>query len=85
MADGYLSVSDAFKLIAERFSGDKLKLKEFCENIEAASELTDPDKHDLFYKYVRTRITGEARAKLLVRQDADDWTSVKGIMLLKEY
>ena len=85
MADGYLSVSDAFKLIAERFSGDKLKLKEFCENIEAAFELTDPDKHDLFYKYVRTRITGEARAKLLVRQDADDWTSVKGIMLLKEY
>jgi hypothetical protein len=46
-------------------------------------ELIDPDKYDLFYKYVRTRITGEAKAKLLVRKDADDWDSVKAV--LKEH
>ena len=83
MADEHLSVNDVLKLIAEPFSGDKRKLKEFCENVEAAYELIDPNKHDLFYKYVRTRITGEARAKLLVRQDADDWASVKAV--LKEH
>ena len=83
MADEYISVSDAFKLVAEPFSGDKRKLKEFCENVDSAFGLIDPDKYDLFYKYVRTRITGEAKAKLLVRQDADDWASVKAI--LKEH
>jgi hypothetical protein len=59
------------------------KLKEFCKNVEAAFGLTDADKYDLFYKYVRTRITSEAKAKLLVRQDADDWASVKAV--LKEH
>ncbi|PNF39993.1 hypothetical protein B7P43_G15585 [Cryptotermes secundus] len=83
MADEYISVSDAFKLVAEPFSGDIRKLKEFCENVDAAFGLINPDKYDLFYKYVRTRITGEAKAKLLVRQDADDWASVKAI--LKEH
>jgi hypothetical protein len=80
MTDEHLSVNDAFKLIAEPFSGDKRKLKEFCENVEASY---DPNKYDLFYKYVRTRTAGEARAKLLVRQDADDWDSVKNV--LKEH
>jgi hypothetical protein len=40
-------------------------------------------QYDLLYKYVRTRITGEAKAKLLVRQDVDDWDSVKAV--LKEH
>jgi hypothetical protein len=80
MAEEHLSVNAAFQLMVEPFSGDKRKLKEFCENVEAAYELIDPDKYDLFYKYVCTRITGEARAKLLVRQDADDWASVKAVL-----
>jgi hypothetical protein len=83
MADEYTSVSDAFRLVAEPFSGDKRKLKEFCENVEAAFGLIDPDKYDLFYKYIRTCITGEAKAKLLVRQDADDLAGVKAV--LKEH
>jgi hypothetical protein len=83
MADEYISVSDAFKLVAEPLSGDKRKLKEFCENVEAAFGLIHPDKYDLFYKYVCTRIRGEAKAKLLVRQDTDDWASVKAV--LKEH
>jgi hypothetical protein len=58
-----VSVSDAFKLVTAEFSGDKRKLKEFCENIEADFGLIDPDKYDLFYKYVRTRITGEMKAR----------------------
>jgi hypothetical protein len=43
MADDYASVSDAFRLVAEPFSDDKRKLKEFCENVEAAFGLIDPD------------------------------------------
>jgi hypothetical protein len=82
MGDEYINVSDAFKLVAEPFSGEKRKLKEFCENAESAFELIDPDKYVLFYKYVRTSITGEAKVKLLVRQDADDWASVKAILKL---
>jgi hypothetical protein len=70
-------------LIDEPFSGDKRKSKEFCDNVEAAFGLIDPDKYDLFYKYVRTRITGETKAKLLVRQDADDWASIRAV--LKEH
>jgi hypothetical protein len=66
MGDEYISVSDAFKLVAEPFRGYKRKLKEFCENVESAFELIDPDKYDLFYKYVRMCITGKAKAKLLV-------------------
>jgi hypothetical protein len=75
-----IQVSDAFNLVAEPFSGDKSKLKEFCENVEAAFGIIDPEKYNLFYKYVRTRIPGEAKAKLLVRQDADDWASVKAVL-----
>jgi hypothetical protein len=48
-------MADAFKSVAEPFSGDKRKLKEFCENVDAAFGLINPDKY-LFYKYVRTRI-----------------------------
>jgi hypothetical protein len=64
MADEYISVSDDFKLVAEPFSGDKRKLKEFCENVEAAFWLIDPEKYNFFYKYVRIRVTGEAKAIL---------------------
>jgi hypothetical protein len=83
MGDEYISVSDASKLVAEPFSLDKRKIKEFCENVQSTFELIYPYKYVLFYKYVRTRITDEAKAKLLVRQDADDWASVKAV--LKEH
>jgi hypothetical protein len=57
MADEYISVSDAFKLVAEPFSGNKRKLREFCENVEAAFGLIDPEKYNLFHKYIRTLTT----------------------------
>jgi hypothetical protein len=50
MADEYISVSDALNLVAEPYSGEKRKLKEFCENVAAAFELIDPGKYNLFYK-----------------------------------
>jgi hypothetical protein len=67
-------------LINEPFNGDKRKSKEFCENVKAAFELIDADKYDLFFKYVRTRITDEAKAKLLVRQNAFVWASVRAVL-----
>jgi hypothetical protein len=45
----------------------------FCEKFKVTYELIDPDKYDLYYKYLPVHLTGEARANLLVKQDADDW------------
>jgi hypothetical protein len=47
---------------------------------EQPIELIDPDKYDLFYKYVRRRTTGEATGKLFVGQAAAAWVSVKAVM-----
>jgi hypothetical protein len=61
-------------LVAELFRADKRKLTGFCENVEAAFGLKDPDKYNLFYKYIRMHITGKAMTKLhvLFLQDAED-------------
>ena len=61
----YCSISDAMKLINQPFVGDKRKLKEFVDNVTTAFELANPNEHDLLLKFVKTKITGEARSKLL--------------------
>ena len=63
----YFSISDAMKLINQHFDVDKRKLKEFVDNISTAFELVNPNEHDLLLKFVKTKITGEATSKLLVR------------------
>jgi hypothetical protein len=37
-------------------------------------------KSYMFYKYVRTRITGDGREKLLVQQDVDDWAIAEAVI-----
>jgi hypothetical protein len=63
----YCSVAEAMKLITHSFDGDKKRLREFIENIDVASELVHPRKHDILLKCVKTEITGDASSKLLVR------------------
>lgn len=79
-SNDFISVSEAFKLIAEPFGGDKKKLREFCDTVHAAYSLVNPEKYDLLYKFVRTKITGEDKSKILARQDVLDWESAKAAL-----
>lgn len=76
----FCSIADAMKLINQPFDGDKRKLKEFVDNVSTAFELVNPNEHDLLLKFVKTKITGEARSKLLVRDLTSTWRDVKQIL-----
>jgi hypothetical protein len=76
----YCSISDAMKLINQPFDWDKKKLKEFVDNVTTAFELVNSNEHDLLLKFVKTKITGEARSKLLVRDLTSTWSDVKQIL-----
>lgn len=79
-SQNYCSISEAMKLIGAPFSGDKSKLKEFIDNVDAAFELVDPVNHGLLLKFIKAKITGEARSKLLVRDLTGTWGQVKAIL-----
>jgi hypothetical protein len=76
----YCSISEAMKLINTPFDGDRRKLKEFVDNISTAFELVRPEQHGLLLKFVKTKITGDARSKLLVRDLSSTWREVKQIL-----
>ena len=80
MEGRYCTISEVMKLINQPFDGDKRKLKEFIDNVTTAFELVRPDQHDLLLKFVKTKITGEARSKLLVRDLTSTWREVKQIL-----
>jgi hypothetical protein len=80
MEGAYCSISEAMKLINQPFDGDKRKLKEFIDNVSTAFELVHPEQHDLLLKCVKTKITGETRSKLLVRDLTTTWRDVKQIL-----
>jgi hypothetical protein len=63
----YCSVGEAMKLIAHPFNGDKRRLREFIQNVDVVFELVNPSKHDVLLKFVKAKITGDARSKLMVR------------------
>jgi hypothetical protein len=68
----YYSIGEAMKLIARPFDGDKRKLREFIEN-NVVFELVDLNKHDILLKFVKAKITGDARSKLMVRDLMHSW------------
>ena len=59
----YCIVTETMKLIPHSFDGDKRKLREFIENVDVAFELVHPSKHEVFLKFVKKKITGDARSK----------------------
>jgi hypothetical protein len=80
MEGQYCSISEVIKLINQPFDGDKRTLKEFIDNVTTAFELVKPELHDLLLRFVKTKITGDARSKLLVRDLTSTWREVKHIL-----
>lgn len=76
----YCSIAEAMKLVTYPFDGDKRKLREFVENVDVVFELVDPSKHDILLKFVKAKITGDARSKLMVRDLTHSWDLVKAIL-----
>ncbi|GFG38539.1 hypothetical protein Cfor_00438 [Coptotermes formosanus] len=76
----YCSMAEAMKLITHPFDGDKKRLREFVENVDVALQLMHPSKHDILLKFVKTKITGDARPKLIIRALTHTWALVKGIL-----
>ncbi|XP_049816492.1 uncharacterized protein LOC126263442, partial [Schistocerca nitens] len=56
------------------------ELQEFIENVNAAFEVVKSEDEKLLFQYVKSKITGEARAKLLVRDRTNDWPEVRSIL-----
>ncbi|KAJ8885358.1 hypothetical protein PR048_011555 [Dryococelus australis] len=79
-SSNYCRVSEVLKLINEHFSGDKKMLKEFIKNVEAAFELVNPDDREKLLKFVKAKITGDAKAKLLARTSSNKWQGIKDIL-----
>ena len=50
----HFNVAEAMKLISHPFDGDKRRLREFIENVDVASELVHPNKHEILLKFVKT-------------------------------
>ena len=71
------SVAEAMKLITHPFDGDKKRLREFLQNVDVAFDLVHPNKHDTLLKFVKTKITADARSKLIVRDLTHAWAIVK--------
>jgi hypothetical protein len=71
----YLNIGEAMKWITHPFYGDKRKLREISENVDVVFELVDPGKHDVLLKFVKAKITGDARSKLMVRDHSQSGAS----------
>jgi hypothetical protein len=76
----YISIAQALKLIPRSFDGNKSELREFVANVETALAIVHPDKHAVFLKFIESKITGEAKTKLLARTDRTTWEHIKQIL-----
>jgi hypothetical protein len=57
MAEDYVSVSEALKLVTP-FSGNKKEVLTFISNVDTAFEVINPEHGSRLYKFVLTRISG---------------------------
>jgi hypothetical protein len=76
----FISVVQAVKLIPKSFQGNPKELREFCERVEAAREVVDPNMYPLLLKFVLSKITGEAKERLLARTEKNTWEQVRSIL-----
>lgn len=75
MAEEYISVSEALKLVTP-FSGNKKEVLTFISNVNTAFEAVNPDHRDRLYKFVLTRISGEPRTAIAHR-NLENWTDLR--------
>ena len=68
-ATQYCNIAEAMKLNTHPFDGDKRRLREFIESVD----VVDPTKCDVLLKFVKTKITGVARSKLMIRDLTHSW------------
>jgi hypothetical protein len=76
----YISVVQAVKLIPKSFDGNPKCLREFFEGVEAARQVVHPTKHPLLLKFIESKITGEAKDRLLARSERNTWGQIKAIL-----
>jgi hypothetical protein len=69
----YISVVQAVKLISKSYDGNPRHLHEFCEGVEAARQVVHPLQQSLLLKFVESKITGEAKDRLLARTERNTW------------
>jgi hypothetical protein len=55
-------------------------LREFCEGVEAARQVVHPTKHPLLLKFIESKITREAKDRLLARTERNTWDQIKVIL-----
>ena len=75
MAEGYISIGDALKLIPP-FKGNKNEVLAFVGNVDTAFSVINPNQEDTLYKFVLTRISGEPRTAIIHR-NFDNWPELK--------
>jgi hypothetical protein len=76
----YISVVQAVKLIPKSFDGNPKFLREFCEAVESARQVVHPTNYPLLLKFIESKITGEAKDRLLARTERNTWEQVKAIL-----
>jgi hypothetical protein len=62
------------------FDGNPKHLREFCERDEAARQVVHPLQHPLLLKFIESKITGEAKDRLLARTERNSWEQIKVIL-----
>jgi hypothetical protein len=76
----YISVVQAVKLISRNFDGNPKELREFVEGVESARQVVHPSKYPLLLKFIESKITGEAKEKLLTRTERHSWEQIRSIL-----
>jgi hypothetical protein len=75
MAEEYISVSEALKLVTP-FNGNKKDILVFISNVDTAFDVINPIYKDRLYKFVLTKISGEPRTAIAHRH-SESWDELK--------
>jgi hypothetical protein len=76
----YISVVQAVQLISKTFDMNPKYLCEFCEGVEAARQIMHLAKHPLLLKFIDSKITGEAKDRVLPRTERNTREEVRALL-----
>ncbi|XP_033607712.1 uncharacterized protein LOC111865382 [Cryptotermes secundus] len=71
MAEEYISVSEALKLVTP-FTGNKRDILTFISNVNTVFEVINPIHAERLYKFILTQISGEPRT-VIARRNLENW------------